>query len=548
MNETVEEKKNNPLSGLLQAMRGDSFSAHIESVEIADKTLDTSTSLLSMAKSTNGTLHRLYDFFVGDDLNKKEQQREFMAALDKIAESNGGDESNSSVENVEVSKFGKGLLGTLGGLFITGQALERATQLLKSIKNFSAPALLQKLKIIGKGSLFSKVTKMLSFTQGTKRLERLTKAVKGLFIGDGIFANVGKFIKGMGQTKSGKILLESVSKFSKMFKPVIGIFKSMGVMLKPFTPLLKGLGRIFGWPLTVLMGVIGGIRGAMKGYKEGGVSEMFKQGIVGIADGLIGWLVDLGADAIGWLLGKMGVEDWSEKFKNFEFYEWLNDAINNGAETSRKLSEWMSGKARDLKLLKDNTIGKFNEKKESFLEKKESFLNIVSAFTEVGDLVMMDVQKDLEALKVKVNDIKESVMSFFSRIGNVVDLIDKFIVDSIAKIDSKIPSFIKDKINVIPTKSEVSKAIREKKKEIREKFDKANSKVADGFTSAFEEISNVTKKLSSDAIEPIREASVSGSFFNENKHTTVVVTNNNVSTNNIVNPSIPSTTLVRARR
>jgi hypothetical protein len=93
-------------------------------------------------------------------------------------------------------------------------------------------------------------------------------------------------------------VLTSFGTLSKVFKT---IFKLSKVMLKFAGPI--------GVAISVILGLIDAIKGGLAGYKEDGIVGAIKGAIVGFVDGAIGSLVTLLADAVGWLLSALGMDN-----------------------------------------------------------------------------------------------------------------------------------------------------------------------------------------------------------------------------------------------
>jgi hypothetical protein len=156
-------------------------------------------------------------------------------------------------------------------------------------------------------------------------------------------------------------------------------------LLKSVGRLLLGLGKIFGLPLTIIMGIYGAITGFMKGFKEGGIIGGIKEGLVGLFDAVIGSLLDLLKDGVSWVANALGFEKFSafldsfsftdlyRKFVDFAFgiYEKIGDFLGNMftaigdffSSLPDKIAELFSdasGSIKDLFGNVSNTIDKFN--------------------------------------------------------------------------------------------------------------------------------------------------------------------------------------------
>ena len=101
--------------------------------------------------------------------------------------------------------------------------------------------------------------------------------------------------------------------------PMIGtffanLFRYAGMAFKLGTGLAKLAGPI-GIAIAIITAVIGGIKGAFKGFKEDGIIGMFREGIIGVFDGLIGGLVKMIGSMIGGIFKLLGFEKIGEAIK-----------------------------------------------------------------------------------------------------------------------------------------------------------------------------------------------------------------------------------------
>jgi len=197
-------------------------------------------------------------------------------------------------------------------------------------------------KVITKGSTIVDYVKTLFSTLKTNiatifnviklsiQESKIFKTVKSVFDGiSGFFSRVSSLFKGGDKiTSIGKIIGSVVSKIGGAFK---GIFNNV---LSFINPLLKGFkaGKTFisalgklALPLTIFTSAIAGIIGAFKGFTgtEGSLLDKllggFKGLLVGIFDNLIGSLLNLVKDALGWVLGFLGFDNLQKIFYEFDF-------------------------------------------------------------------------------------------------------------------------------------------------------------------------------------------------------------------------------------
>ena len=162
------------------------------------------------------------------------------------------------------------------------------------------------------------------------RLAKLFRPITRFFdaIGD-IFgkAGSGKFLKGDTVKIFGKYsddIARFVGNIKKVFKPIIDGVGKVANLAKGSTSLMAGfqpvvkfaatvgrtLGRIF-LPITILMGVIDGVFGFIKGFKEDGLVGGIKEGVIGVVDGLVGGLLRMITGAFAWILDAIGLDKFA---------------------------------------------------------------------------------------------------------------------------------------------------------------------------------------------------------------------------------------------
>lgn len=204
--------------------------------------------------------------------------------------------------------------------------------------------------VLGKTKLFQKIGGVFSaigqfFTNIVTRL-KASPLLKGVFTGiEKIGELVNKFKSSKLFTLFGKVfsifgnspIIKTVSSvvgvageafsvigetFSSMFRffkigmnaggGLVKMLSSLGKIVGPFL-------KVLGWPLTIIMGIYGGIKGAIAGFKEDGLIGGLKGLFVGIFDGLIGSLLDSVKDGISWISEKLGFSEFSKFLDSFSF-------------------------------------------------------------------------------------------------------------------------------------------------------------------------------------------------------------------------------------
>jgi hypothetical protein len=167
-----------------------------------------------------------------------------------------------------------------------------------------------------------------------------TKFAKLFDLGDdlkkaqGSLTSIGKSISGFIRpfTKTADAA-KNTGKFAMM---IIRPFKMFSEFFKffaaKFLPVGKVLGKLF-LPVTIIMGIFDGIRGAITGAsEEEGMANKFIGGIFGaisgILVGLVGIPLDLLKDLVGWIAGKLGFENASEALGKFSFSGLISNIID----------------------------------------------------------------------------------------------------------------------------------------------------------------------------------------------------------------------------
>lgn len=103
------------------------------------------------------------------------------------------------------------------------------------------------------------------------------------------------------------------------------IMRGIGSVLKmarTFGNIVGKIGKVFGKifiPFTIAMGAFAAITGFIEGFKEGGILEGLKQGIISLFDTLVAAPLDLLKDGVAWVLGKFGFENAAEILESFSF-------------------------------------------------------------------------------------------------------------------------------------------------------------------------------------------------------------------------------------
>ena len=101
--------------------------------------------------------------------------------------------------------------------------------------------------------------------------------------------------------------------------------------------------------------------GFISGFKEGGLVGGLKGAIEGLFNSIVGDLVNMGADLLGWIVKKLGFEDVGQAIMDFDFLG--------------KLKEWYA-------VISEKLTGALDEIKIAFMNVEFMVNDIKSFFTE----------------------------------------------------------------------------------------------------------------------------------------------------------------------
>ena len=158
----------------------------------------------------------------------------------------------------------------------------------------------------------------------TDDIKKATDSIKS------IKSSVAGFVTPFAKTaEQGKKLKGLVMMAISPFKLFADFFKFFATK---FAPVGKVLGKLF-LPVTIIMGIFDGIKGAISGAaEEQGTADKFIGGIFGaikgILVGLVGMPLDLLMDLVGWIAGKLGFENAGEALSNFSVSALIGNIID----------------------------------------------------------------------------------------------------------------------------------------------------------------------------------------------------------------------------
>tara|TARA_B110000879_G_scaffold14926_1_gene18450 strand:+ start:2261 stop:4072 length:1812 start_codon:yes stop_codon:yes gene_type:complete len=127
------------------------------------------------------------------------------------------------------------------------------------------------------------------------------------------------------------------------FRPLGTFFKFAFAVFKPIGRLL---GKLF-FPLTIIMGIFDGVKGAIDGVannKEGSnfVAGMFGA-LKGILIGVVGIPLDMLKNAVAWLFEKFGMADVADAIGNFSFSDQIGKLVDGFKSLTTKIIDFFVG-------------------------------------------------------------------------------------------------------------------------------------------------------------------------------------------------------------
>ena len=149
--------------------------------------------------------------------------------------------------------------------------------------------------------------------------------------------------KGVGSSfsKIGDVIKAGISRFTGVFQTIGKTFGALKGALTPIFTVFKTLGRVIFAPLTLILSIVDGIKGAIAGYQEEGFLGGILGALGGVFGGLIGMPLDLLKTAISWIAGKLGFENFSEMLDSFSFKDGIMDLFMGIASVFNGAIDWV---------------------------------------------------------------------------------------------------------------------------------------------------------------------------------------------------------------
>ncbi len=270
-----------------------------------------------------------------------------------VRSANGTFRSLSSMEKLFL-RLGKTFSGMVKLIRAVVSSVSRIPQLITSL--FGA------MRSIG--TSLSTIPKMITERLG-KVTGFITKSINGFF---NVFRRIGTRIGSIGSSTGGmikgifspitkaidgffdawrsvagvtKTATQSTSGISKLFSPITKAINGIKTAIQGFGSRLGGIFRLFGtlgrfiaFPVTIIMGIIDGFKGFMRGWEEQeGIFNKLIAGalgaIGGVARGIIGIPLDLLKSAVGFIASKLGFENFAEMLESFSFANLIQDIFDS---------------------------------------------------------------------------------------------------------------------------------------------------------------------------------------------------------------------------
>ena len=249
--------------------------------------------------------------------------------------------------SAQMLKVGKSIRSGLYGLIglspngKPGPAVSKVIKFFSKIKNpfNSSFKLFESLSkgmngFLGLGVDGKPVTGTSNFIKRLYKIGNIFKPLTSLF---------GEGFKGVGSSfsKIGDVIKGGISRFTGVFQTIGKSFGALRGALSPIFTVFKTLGRVIFAPLTLIMGIIDGIKGAISGFAEEGILGGILGAVGGVLGGLIGMPLDLLKSAISWIAGKLGFENFSEILDSFSFKDGIMDLFMGIASVFNGAIDWV---------------------------------------------------------------------------------------------------------------------------------------------------------------------------------------------------------------
>lgn len=259
--------------------------------------------------------------------------------------------------------------------------------------------------------------------------QRMKLGVLGFF--NGLNARFASVITTIQKSKIGSTLTSFVKTLGSIGSTIGGIFRGMAnfvlnnPIVKTLTKLFGNILRFFG-PLGLVVqaviGIFSSIKGAIDGFKTGGILGAITGAITGLFDGLVGSVLNLITGGLSWIADKLGLTFISDFLSKLDF---------RSASLITFFTETLPGYLTDIK---DNLIQKFKDIVSGMKEKVGEFKDKI--FTGIKNFLIM---------------LKDKITAPFVGIVNAVKGAAAGLVDKIPLISDERKASIKEKLGLTST-------------------------------------------------------------------------------------------------
>jgi hypothetical protein len=244
---------------------------------------------------------------------------------------------------------------SINKLFTSFQKI--ATNIVTTFRNFAARV----KNIMSVGAALGRATLMAPINAFFAAVRRF----------QGIFTKAGQSV-----SRVGSAISKTFAAITKPFSDVIGIFRNAfsgitnivkgaasttGRIGKIFATISGFVGRIasaaamvarFAGPIGVAINLavaaFGTIKGALQGFKEGGVLGALKGAISGFLKALIGVPLDFIKGAVSWILNLFGLDKVAGLLESFSFKDLIESIVEAPFKIIEFIKDWIAEKVRSL--------------------------------------------------------------------------------------------------------------------------------------------------------------------------------------------------------
>jgi hypothetical protein len=374
-------------------------------IDVAVKTLQ--EQLITTSSSTSieqkAAIQEQIQLLKGDKLNSLEAKREAREMAEKSVEAL---ENIAEGQSDLIKEFKEGFSE------LRGEGLGGLIKML----TLGIPAILAgfTVGVVKPLMTFLSQFKTLAFIFGKtgSSFNKIVRNLRAMFSAKG---SVGKIFVGFIKT-----IKAFAAKGGTIGKLVGNLLNYVGVAFKFGSGLAKLAGPI-GIAISIITGLIGGIKGAIKGFKEDGIIGMVREGIIGVFNGLIGGLFKMVGSMIGGIFKLLGFEQIGEAIKG-----GFSDFVDGIIGAFRGIFNIIAGLfTLDFGMLKEG-VGQlldgiinivFGAIKPIIAAFKTLFDGVKFLFTELPGMLIDKVKTFFTSMVESIGDAFKTAFGFVKRIG-----------------------------------------------------------------------------------------------------------------------------------